>query len=100
QASSAHITASTRDMLHHVIRSTAARSVGSVKPAARALSSSSWLNFSGSSLLQRLTSFFVGMAVGGGATMYLVRRELQDSNRVIGREIEGIKARIQKLEKK
>jgi hypothetical protein len=88
-------------MLSHVIRSSVPRSAGHLS---RSLSSSSssrpWIVFSGSSLLQRLTSFFVGLGVGGGATMYLVRKELQDSNKLIAREIEGIKARVEKLERK
>lgn len=89
-------------MIGHVLRSSAAHSA---RQLSRALSSSSgsskpWIVFTGSSLLQRLTSFFVGLGVGGGATLYLVRKELQDSNKLIAREIEGIRARVEKLEKK
>lgn len=87
-------------MYSHLLRSTALRTAGHSQVAARALSSKTlFTGFSGSSLLQRLTSFFVGVAIGGGATMYLVRRELQDSNKIIGREIESIKNRLSKLEK-
>mmetsp|Transcript_19376 Transcript_19376/g.19501 ORF Transcript_19376/g.19501 Transcript_19376/m.19501 type:complete len:88 (+) Transcript_19376:89-352(+) len=54
----------------------------------------------GSSILQRLSSFLVGLGLGYSVNNYLVLEELNDSNKKFGNILEGMQNRISALEKK
>lgn len=53
----------------------------------------------GSSLLQRLTAFFVGCGVGFGCSFYTILEELRDSNMRLEKHFQSFEQRLQAVEK-
>ena len=67
----------------------------SAKPAALPAAKSG-----GSSLVQRVSAFIVGTAVGFGANMYLVHEELIESNKRFERTLQTIQDELKTCAKK
>ena len=67
-------------------------------PAAKPQSSTKIVS-SGSTFLQRLTSFLAGLGLGLGTTSYFILSELKESNEKFSLQINNITERVDKVEK-